>query len=108
MSNSISIASGRRVCWTQWRHILQTLACCRLIAQQRVETALFDHLRRRWLDLLGASFEVLLYDLTSAYFESSQPDDEDDKRRYRYSRDKRSVQAMVALIVTPDGFPLAL
>jgi hypothetical protein len=39
--------------------------------------------------------------LTSTYFESLQPDDENDKRRYRYSRDKRSdcVQVMVALIV---------
>jgi transposase len=52
---------------------------------------------------------VLLYDLTSTYFESSQPDDENDKRRYGYSRDKRSdcVQVVIALIVTPDGFPLA-
>jgi transposase len=49
------------------------------------------------------------YDLTSTYFESSQPDDENDKRRYGYSRDKRSdcVQVVIALIVTPDGFPLA-
>jgi len=52
---------------------------------------------------------VLLYDLTSTYFESSQPDNEDDKRRYGYSRDKRSdcTQVVIALIVTPDGFPLA-
>jgi transposase len=59
--------------------------------------------------LFGASFEVLLYDLTSTYFESSQPDDENDKRRFGYSRDKRSdcVQVVIALIVTPDGFPLA-
>jgi transposase len=59
--------------------------------------------------LFGASFEVLLYDLTSTYFESSQPDDENDKRRYGHSRDKRSdcVQVVIALIVTPDGFPLA-
>ena len=73
------------------------------------KTALFDHLRQRWQDLFGASFEVLLYDLTSTYFESSQPDDENDKRRYGYSRDKRSdcVQVVIALIVTPDGFPLA-
>ena len=73
------------------------------------KTALFDHLRHRWQDLFGTSFEVLLYDLTSTYFESSQPDDEDDKRRYGYSRDKRSdcVQVVIALIVTPDGFPLA-
>ena len=73
------------------------------------KTALFDHLRQRWQDLFGAGFEVLLYDLTSTYFESSQPDDENDKRRYGYSRDKRSdcVQVVIALIVTPDGFPLA-
>ena len=72
------------------------------------KTALFDHLHRRWQDLFGIRFEVLLYDLTSTYFESSQPDDEDDKRRYGYSRDKRSdcVQVVIALIVTPDGFPL--
>src|SRR5213594_3836262 len=73
------------------------------------KTALFDHLRQRWQDLFGASFEVLLYDLTSTYFESAPPDDEDDKRRHGYSRDKRSdcVQVVIALIVTPEGFPLA-
>src|SRR6201997_5183762 len=73
------------------------------------KTELFNHLRQRWQDLFGAGFEVLLYDLTSTYFESSQPDNEDDKRRYGYSRDKRSdcTQVVIALIVTPDGFPLA-
>jgi len=47
--------------------------------------------------------------LTSTYFESSRPADENDKRRYGYSRDKRSdcVQVVIALVVTPDGFPLA-
>jgi transposase len=51
---------------------------------------------------------VLLYDLTSTYFESPPPDDETDKRRHGYSRDKRNdcVQVVIALIVTPDGFPL--
>jgi hypothetical protein len=73
------------------------------------KAALFNHLRERWQDLFGASFEVLLYDLTSTYFESAPPDDEDDKRRFGYSRDKRSdcVQVVIALIVTPEGFPLA-
>jgi hypothetical protein len=33
---------------------------------------------------------VLLYDLTSTYFESPPPDDETDKRRHGYSRDKRT------------------
>jgi hypothetical protein len=71
--------------------------------------ALFDHLTARWRDLFGVKFEVLLYDLTSTYFESNPPFPEEDKRRVGYSRDKRSdcVQVVIALIVTPDGFPLA-
>jgi transposase len=72
-------------------------------------TALFQHLRPRWEDLFGAKFEVLLYDLTSTYFESDPPFPEEDKRRYGHSRDKRPdcVQVVIALIVTPEGFPLA-
>jgi hypothetical protein len=54
-------------------------------------------------------YEVLLYDLTSTYFESDVPDDEADPRRFGYSRDKRGdcVQVVVALVVTPEGLPLA-
>ena len=72
------------------------------------KAALFSHLRARWQDLFAAKFDVLLYDLTSTYFESPPPDDETDKRRHGYSRDKRSdcVQVVIALIVTPEGFPL--
>jgi len=71
--------------------------------------ALFDHLTQRWQDLFNAKFDVLLYDLTSTYFESDPPFPEDDKRKHGYSRDKRSdcVQVVIALIVTPEGFPLA-
>ncbi|MGO8929097.1 MAG: IS1634 family transposase [Limisphaerales bacterium] len=71
--------------------------------------ALFDHLTRRWKDLFNAQFDVLLYDLTSSYFESNPPFPEADKRKFGYSRDKRSdcVQVVIALIVTPEGFPLA-
>ena len=71
--------------------------------------ALFSHLTERWQGLFGAKFDVLLYDLTSTYFESSRPADKNDKRRYGYSRDKRSdcVQVVIALIVTGEGFPLA-
>jgi len=71
--------------------------------------ALFSHLTERWQGLFGARFDVLLYDLTSTYFESSQPADENDKRRYGYSRDKRSdcVQVVIALVVSAEGFPLA-
>jgi hypothetical protein len=70
---------------------------------------LFAHLRKRWSDLFDARYEVLLYDLTSTYFECDVPTDEDDPRRFGHSRDKRSdcVQVVVALVVTPEGLPLA-
>jgi len=72
-------------------------------------SALFQHLRQRWEDLFGVKFQVLLYDLTSTYFESDPPFPEGDKRKFGYSRDKRSdcVQVVIALSVTPEGFPLA-
>src|SRR5450631_647747 len=71
--------------------------------------ALFDHLVGRWRDLFNVSFDVLLYDLTSTYFESDPPADDEDKRRYGYSRDHRPdcVQVVIALVVTPEGLPLA-
>ena len=70
--------------------------------------ALFSHLQERWKDLFGARFDVLLYDLTSTYFESDPPFAQGDKRRFGYSRDKRfdCVQVVIALVVTPEGFPL--
>jgi transposase len=71
--------------------------------------ALFKHLQERWRHEFDARFDVLLYDLTSTYFESDPPFPEGDKRRFGYSRDKRSdcVQVVIALIVTPEGYPLA-
>jgi hypothetical protein len=78
----------------------------RLLAHKQ---AVFDHLVGRWRDLFNASFDVLLYDLTSTYFEASPPFPENDKRRYGYSRDHRPdcVQVVIALVVTPEGLPLA-
>ena len=71
--------------------------------------ALFTHLVDRWRDLFNARFDVLLYDLTSTYFESDPPQEEADKRRFGYRRDKRSdcVQVVIAVGVTPEGLPLA-
>lgn len=69
--------------------------------------ALFSHLRNKWEELFASRFDVLLYDLTSTYFESDPPFE--GKRQFGYSRDKRSdcVQVVVALVITPEGFPLA-
>ena len=70
--------------------------------------AMFDHLVGRWRDLFNVTFDVLLYDLTSTYFEANPPFPEEDKRRFGYSRDHRPdcVQVVIALVVTPDGLPL--
>jgi len=112
--------------WRLHRHWFATTACADLLgADERLaqddtlyrgldgllehKDALFAHLRQRWSDLFGAKFEVLLYDLTSTYFECDAPEDQTDPRRFGYSRDKRSdcVQVIVALVVTPEGLPLA-
>jgi hypothetical protein len=83
-------------------------ACHDLLLAQK--QALFTHLTERWRDLFNASFDVLLYDLTSTYFEVNASDlPEGSKRRHGYSRDKRPdcPQLVIALVVTPDGLPLA-
>ena len=72
--------------------------------------SLFSHLRERWITLFDARCEILLYDLTSTYFECDPPPPEaGSKKKYGYSRDKRSdcVQVVIALVTTPEGFPLA-
>ena len=69
--------------------------------------SMFTFLSERWKDLFQADFDVLLYDLTSTYFECDPPSG--GKRKFGHSRDKRSdcVQVVIGLIITPDGFPLA-
>jgi len=68
---------------------------------------LFIWLKQKWADLFHADFEVLLYDLTSTYFEGEM--EQNAKAKRGYSRDKRPdcLQLVIALVVTPDGFPLA-
>ncbi len=67
---------------------------------------LCKHLKSRWEDMFGIEFDVLLYDLTSTYFEGLC--EQNPKARFGYSRDKRSDcrQVVIALVVTPEGFPL--
>lgn len=112
--------------WRLHRHWFSTTALADLLAvDERVvqddtlyrchdlvlahKEELFGHLRQRWSDLFGARYEVLLYDLTSTYFECDVPADQSDPRRFGYSRDRRGdcVQVVVALVVTPEGLPLA-
>lgn len=68
---------------------------------------LFQHLRQRWQDLFATHFDVLFYDLTSTYFEGEAEQIPQAKRGY--SRDHRPdcLQVVIALVITPEGFPLA-
>ena len=68
---------------------------------------LFVHLQQRWRNLFDVSFEVLLYDLTSTYVEGEA--ERNPKAKRGYSRDGRPdcKQVIVALVITPEGFPLA-
>src|SRR5947209_4330175 len=68
---------------------------------------LFVWLKQKWADLFHADFEVLLYDLTSTYFEGEM--EENPKAKRGYSRDGRPdcLQLVIALVITTDGFPLA-
>ncbi len=68
---------------------------------------LFVHLQQRWKDLFEAEFDLLLYDLTSTYVEGEA--EQNPKAKYGYSRDGKPncKQVVIALVMTPAGFPLA-
>ena len=68
---------------------------------------LFKHLQGVYGELFGVSFDVLLYDVTSTYFEGQVA--ANDQARRGYSRDSRPdcKQVCIALVVTPQGLPLA-
>lgn len=71
--------------------------------QERIE----NDLKERLGTLFELDYDLLLYDLTSTYFEGLA--EENDLARRGYSRDHRSdcVQVIIALVVTREGFPLA-
>jgi transposase len=70
------------------------------------KAALEAHLSQRCGELLGIQNEVLLYDVTSTYFEGQALANPQAQRGY--SRDHRPdcKQVCIALVVTFDGFPL--
>ena len=103
--------------WYEHSALRDLLGCDRVIASNTLYRCLdklaahkqefFSFLRARWTTMFNARFDILLYDLTSTFFESDPPFE--DKRQFGHSRDQRRdcVQVVIALVVTPDGFPLA-
>ena len=69
--------------------------------------ALFRHFQKVYGELFGTSFDLLLYDITSTYFEGQAKGN--PQARLGYSRDSRPdcVQVCIALVVTHEGLPLA-
>ena len=66
-----------------------------------------NDLKARFEGLFQLEYDLLLYDLTSSYFEGLA--EENDLAKRGYSRDHRSdcKQIVLALVVTREGFPLA-
>jgi len=71
------------------------------------KTAVEKHLRGRMGELFKVEYDLLLYDVTSSYFEGAA--EANPQAKYGHSRDKRSdcKQICIALIVSTDGLPLA-
>ena len=70
------------------------------------KTALEKHLKERLGQLFNLEYDLLLYDVTSTYFEGEAADNEVAKRGY--SRDHRPdcKQVCIALVVSKEGLPL--
>ena len=68
---------------------------------------LFGHLQKTYGELFGTTFDILLYDITSTYFEGTGACNSQARRGY--SRDSRPdcAQVCIGLVVTPEGLPLA-
>ncbi|MDO8636084.1 MAG: IS1634 family transposase [Dehalococcoidia bacterium] len=64
------------------------------------------HLKERLGKLFNLEYDLLLYDITSTYFEGEGASNEQEKRGY--SRDHRPdcKQVCIALVVSKEGFPL--
>jgi transposase len=72
-----------------------------------LKSAIEVHLKERVGELFSPDFDLLLYDVTSTYFEGRAEANPQAKRGY--SRDHRGdcKQVCIGLVATRDGFPLA-
>ena len=68
--------------------------------------ALEKHLRQRLGNLFDLEYDLLLYDVTSTYFEGVCAGNPLAKRGYSRDGRPQCVQVCIGLVVTPDGIPL--
>jgi len=73
-----------------------------LVLKEKVEKKTVDFAKKQY----GFDFSLLFYDVTTLYFETFS---EDELRKNGFSKDNKSQQPqiVVALMVTPEGFPVS-
>lgn len=72
-----------------------------------LKDSIFRHLQKTYGDLFGTTFDLLLYDITSTYFEGTGAANAQAQRGYSRDRRPDCVQVCIGLVVTPEGLPLA-
>jgi len=83
------LTTAMDACWepiSPWPKRIACIAAWNRVLEHKQE--LFLWLRQKWADLFQAEFEVLLYELTSTYFEGAM--EENPKAKYGHSSDRRT------------------
>ena len=73
-----------------------------ILQKERIEQAAYKTACTHF----GESFALVLYDVTTLYFESHEPDDELRARGFSKDDKSKQPQIVIGLLVTPQGFPL--
>jgi len=101
---SLGIAGDSRYCARQVNEDRLYRGLDQLLPHKK---AIEQHLRQRLGELFDLSFDILLYDLTSTYFEGQCA--ANPMARRGYSRQPVGLlQVVIALIVTVEGYPLGM
>lgn len=70
--------------------------------KERIENAAYQTAKMHFSE----SFALVLYDVTTLYFESHEPDDALRARGFSKDDKSKQPQIVIGLLVTPQGFPL--
>lgn len=70
------------------------------------KASLEKHLKQRFGELFNIQYDLLLYDVTSTYFEGEAASNPQAKRGYSGDKRPDCKQVCIALVVTKEGIPL--
>jgi transposase len=97
--DSVHYGDGEKPSYHQLLRAMDHLIDCKEKAEPLIARRLLPR---------DAPLDLVFYDITSTYFEGDRSLQEDDFRRYGYSRDKRfdKRQVVIGMVMTPEGIPL--